>query len=610
MDDSDSNSDFQEERQTLGDQLKDSTMIAGQTYKFLPKCKLGEILTRDAVKMELAMFGKPILRDPEFEKLVDFILNGAQKTFAALALSGCAELIDLLYRTEYGDNKFPFCWDGLNVAVKEGLKKSPNTRLWRREKRRRVRSMIDHIVGTWQHHLTVPVFDFGMFEYRLDKDTPLPFLALGGTFVAGGRGGFGDVQERRIHCDHIHIPEDNTLLRNDLPYKELNGVGYYRLAQKQLVTLPQWGPEELKKAAKREAENLKVMNKFPHAHFIKGIAYYIQDEKHFFLFPWAEDGNLEDYWAKADPSLASTQCSAIKQMAGLASGICTLHSHNYRHGDLKPQNILCFRDNDSTDGLRLVIADVGLAKVHEQLTQLRDGVTGTNATSVAYAPPEFTLNFELGNPTTRLYDIWSIGCLLLEFVIWLTEGKEQLQAFRRGLRGGGEVPVPYWTGTGSYPRELRSWVQRSIDSLESNLIPNCPLHRVVGLIKTRLLVIQVRPHTKNQLPKMDAEGNLGPASTTSPSVNVISATTDFAAVGTDEPIYRAEAKEFHEEMSKILKDVDVKSYKAVRIGAKKGRITTPEVQDRLTIRSLQRPSRKDGEVLKTKKPLDVRVKSP
>src|SRR5262249_31948485 len=96
---------------------------------------------------------------------------------------------------------------------------------------------------------------------------------------------------------------------------------------------------------------------------------------------------------------------------------------------------------------------------------------------------------------------------------------------------------------------------------------------------------------------------LGPGSPTSPTVNVISATMDFAAVRIDEQAYRAEAKELEQEMSKILKDVDAKTYKAVRIGATNGRIATQEVTDLLTVASPRRPTRGGGENLGVRKPV-------
>lgn len=610
--------DFGSEPQSLRDELINSTIEAGQN-KFLPKRKVDAILSREAVEAELDMSCPEILSD----ELVNFVSKHARKTFAVLVLNGSPELIDSLYKMRYDDKKFPFRKDHLKAAVFQVLEKSsaqmPDRR--RQALKQRLGATVDNIVGTWQHQLTAPIFNPDIFKYNLDENAPLPFLAHDSTAAVGHRGGFGDVQEKWIHSDHLQISDTNLLvsesygardvmltsgkLKKDLSYRELNGHGCFRVAQKQLVTPKPWGPEELLNAAKNEAENLQRMNDYGHAHFIRGIAYYTQRGEHFFLFPWAEDGNLEQYWDRADPSLASTHCWALKQMAGIASGIRKLHSHNYRHGDLKPQNILCFRDGESADGQRLVIADVGLAKVHEQLTQFREGVTGTNAISVAYAPPEVELNVEMGRPTSRLYDIWSIGCLFLEFVIWLAEGKDQLKAFREGLRGKGLTgpPVPFWVGTGTYSRELRSWVKDSISTLRNNLAFNTPLRRVVELIENRLLVIEVRPHTsKPQIPKINAEGDLDPVSPTTPSVQFTPATMDFARHRMGELTYRAEAKELDEEMTRILNAVSPTTYTFGWTGTSKDRTALPSIE-RLTVEGPRRSSRGGGEMLKIGKPL-------
>ena len=368
-----------------------------------------------------------------------------------------------------------------------------------------------------------------------------------------------------------------------------------------------WTPEKFNEAAKKEADNLEHMNKMGSkdpTHFIRGIAYYTQAGGHFFLFPWAEGGNLEQYWATADPTRESTHCWALRQMAGLASCIHKLHDGNYRHGDLKPQNILCFGDSNSADGLRLVIADVGLAKVHKEFTQFREGATATDATSVTYSPPEFELNSLLKKPISRLLDIWSIGCLFLEFVIWLAAGKDALHIFREGLRGEDlrRPPVPFWVqNPGSPQRELHPMVTGPIDILLGNLKSGSPLHHVVELIKNRMLVIEISPHNK-QLPRMDSEGEVGSAS---PSLQVTPATTNFGIDHTYGP-YRAEAKEFNETMSTILKGVNTTTYKFERAEVAKAITAMPGRDDLLSAGNARRTPRGGGETPKIGKPLVCR----
>lgn len=325
-----------------------------------------------------------------------------------------------------------------------------------------------------------------------------------------------------------------------------------------------WTSKDFDDMAKKEAQNLKDMNEFGHHHFIRGIAYYTQADNHFLLFPWTEEGNLEQFWAKADPALPSTHCWAFKQLAGLASGIRMLHDHNYRHGDLKPPNILCFRNGDTIDDMRLVIADVGLAKVHKEITEYRRHATKTTATSVTYMPPEFDLNARRDEPASRLYDIWSIGCVFLEFAIWLAYELRGLQTFRVAVRGEGlsKPPVPFWVDNPF--QDLHPAVKETLKFLQNDLMPDSPLHRMVRLIADKLLVINVPSrNTKKQQPlrqPADASEERSSASTTAPRFEFTAATWNEEVKPTNEPA-RADAEELDKIMTDILRDVKVGSYR-------------------------------------------------
>lgn len=62
----------------------------------------------------------------------------------------------------------------------------------------------------------------------------------------------------------------------------------------------------------------------------------------------------------------------------------------------------------------LVIADFGLMAFHRG--QSRSLVPGAKLHGTpTYAPPEWQLNYQV----SRSYDIWSLGCVYLEFITWL-----------------------------------------------------------------------------------------------------------------------------------------------------------------------------------------------
>jgi len=130
------------------------------------------------------------------------------------------------------------------------------------------------------------------------------------------------------------------------------------------------------------------------------------------------------------------------QNLGLADGLRKIHGTDTgqnvdrvygRHGDLKPENILWFKspspgvnDSDAELGV-LQISDFGLARFHRTASS-----TKTNARAVAfsptYRPPECDVGDRL---VSQSYDIWSLGCLILEFTTWYLMGWNEVETFSR-----------------------------------------------------------------------------------------------------------------------------------------------------------------------------------
>ncbi len=57
-----------------------------------------------------------------------------------------------------------------------------------------------------------------------------------------------------------------------------------------------------------------------------------------------------------------------------------------------------------------------------------------------YEPPEAEVG--QNEPRSRRYDVWSMGCIYLEFAIWLLRGENGLQRFRRDLQSVGKFYDP------------------------------------------------------------------------------------------------------------------------------------------------------------------------
>jgi serine/threonine protein kinase len=99
-----------------------------------------------------------------------------------------------------------------------------------------------------------------------------------------------------------------------------------------------------------------------------------------------------------------------------------------RHGDIKPENILWFEHGLDLPEIDekgvLQITDFGLGRFHGR--ESRSGVDPRKVqSSLTYEPPEC----RLGRPVSRAYDLWSLGCLYLEFVTWLLKGAQAIHTF-------------------------------------------------------------------------------------------------------------------------------------------------------------------------------------
>lgn len=285
------------------------------------------------------------------------------------------------------------------------------------------------------------------------------------------------------------------------------------------------GKEYSESFIKAEYQTLDILRCCKSRHLIKAIAFYKQkpgegqqEEDLYFVFPWAEHGNLRQFWKQKTPSIDDNNYMKwiFDQLRGLAYAISTLHNDNdndktCRHGDLKPENVLCFNTSSSTvekdqTSCIFVISDVGLSRIHDKSTEFRSRSKIAAGETVAYAAPETALFPE--RPTSRRYDIWSLGCLYLEFVIWLLYGIEGLNRFSRDISKTAErsfyitiSPATLNVIGGKTPQinpVVRSW----IECIKQN--PRCvgadlyetAISRLVALVEKRLLVVTANPDPK------------------------------------------------------------------------------------------------------------------
>lgn len=165
-------------------------------------------------------------------------------------------------------------------------------------------------------------------------------------------------------------------------------------------------------------------------------------EDFYLLFPWA-DSDLLGYWAThPKPSLSEeTWKWLIEQCCGIVDAVAFIHDPRENmtdpqdnrpygwHGHIKPENVLWFRKRSSIgDRGALVLSDLGLATVQRDTS--RSNIPGEAIPRApSYRPPECDMDGPRGY-ISRSFDIWTLGCLFLESIVWALEGWDGKVRFR------------------------------------------------------------------------------------------------------------------------------------------------------------------------------------
>ncbi|KAK0702041.1 hypothetical protein B0T26DRAFT_758000 [Lasiosphaeria miniovina] len=101
---------------------------------------------------------------------------------------------------------------------------------------------------------------------------------------------------------------------------------------------------------------------------------------------------------------------------------------------------------------------------------------------------------------SRQYDIWSMGCLILEIFVGLAHGYKGVKNIRSDVQGEHRGPKPCYTVEESPRREatgkLKDVVETWMDYLAEG--PACDgrtaLGQLLDLVRKRLLVVELPPH--------------------------------------------------------------------------------------------------------------------
>ncbi|KAL2689152.1 hypothetical protein Neosp_003204 [[Neocosmospora] mangrovei] len=463
---------------------------------FVPQDDMGSLI--DRVNVEITLNEE--LNNPEdVQELTDYVVEKkANKVFLLLIYSDAVKYIRDLQRADFTDEDLPVITreskDGSGVSVhrwrvNDNSAYADEQRLagferWSESK------LEDFFEKQWI--FLAPVFAQDKFTHVLYSRSPLPYMRTQGSDMSSGEGHFGTIRKRGLHNGHHEyqglfkvIPSTTSLQGN--PFTSFNQneeTGRHIPVAVKTLNTQGSAVTDVEKFFTKESDTLEKMKTLNHPHLIKAVATYRKGVDRCFVFPWAQEGSLRDFWRNHSASLDENLVSwTIDQMVGLSDGLKQLHKGHTRHGDLKPDNILCFvSGNERT----LVLADVGLAKYHPAYTRDRSKATTTRHGSRIYEPPEMSAN--RGNiVVSRKYDIWSLGCVFLEFTIWLLYGRSGLALFRSTLLNNPDIDRFWQYDTDNNP-QIHQVARNWLDKMTRDLQGASALRDLVLLIAKQLLV--------------------------------------------------------------------------------------------------------------------------
>ncbi|KAK8081320.1 hypothetical protein PG996_000101 [Apiospora saccharicola] len=216
---------------------------------------------------------------------------------------------------------------------------------------------------------------------------------------------------------------------------------------------------------KKEVRNLLQVRNIAQDYLIELLFAYIHKGIYHLVFPWA-NGNLRTFWKEVypDPAIPVRDESlaqwVFRQSYRLARGLKLIHGcetgeigevlANYgTHGDLKPENILWFEGpqgpGDSSSLGHFRISDFGGTQFHTVVSKSRGNWDDVQVTPTYEAP-------ELGTyeKLAQSYDIWSLGCVLSEFLTWHLQGWQGVDDFSKSRAADNDPNLDSATAKGDY----------------------------------------------------------------------------------------------------------------------------------------------------------------
>lgn len=185
---------------------------------------------------------------------------------------------------------------------------------------------------------------------------------------------------------------------------------------------------------KNEARILSILQRLKHPNILLLVGCYTWRSKHNLISPYISGGTLRDFLQR-DKSTEISRKDIFCALSGLASAVWALHEFiaedidarlKGHHQDLKPENIL-------VDGMRFILADFGLSSMKELSSKSDTPFKGR--TGYCQAPECSDLDPPYHeHETTRPADIFALGCVTLDVLVYLLDGAGGVSRFEKARK--------------------------------------------------------------------------------------------------------------------------------------------------------------------------------
>ncbi|KAI9891460.1 MAG: hypothetical protein M1814_002779 [Vezdaea aestivalis] len=339
------------------------------------------------------------------DRFIKLIVDGSRKLFIIFLLAG-QDILQLEKILEKG-------WNDSTLLPIDGGEVPKDLEVVAREAK-------FHELARVQWRVDVPSFDEPGEHQDLPPQAIVPIINL----KECGQGANSRVYAVQFHPTHQSLAQGNP----HFALKELRDR-----------------PVGLERNFKSEQNMLNKLRELQNPHIVELLCTWTQKNAlgtsvYYMLFRLAEK-TLFRMVQERPPSLQKSFVYWLfQQLLGLAGAIHEIHNFEDKnqdslsarktgyHHDLNMDNILYFARTEGQEFGTLVISDFGLAKFHGPLSG-----SGTKArkSTPTYAPPESDSRGQISRP----YDMWSLGCIFVELLVWILYGPRAVDRFARERYG-------------------------------------------------------------------------------------------------------------------------------------------------------------------------------